>query len=56
MADLIKEDTGESTELVQGNRGELTIWVDGRKVAGKDALGFPAEQDVVDRVRAALGA
>lgn len=54
MADLIEKDTGESSELVQGNRGELTIWVDGSKVIGKDSEGFPAEPDVVNAVRRAL--
>ena len=54
MADLIEKDTGESSDVTPGNRGELTIWVDGQKVAEKDNSGFPAEDDVVVAVRRAL--
>ena len=54
MADLIEKDTNESSDVTPGNRGELTIWVDGKKVAEKDHRGFPAEDDVVAAVRLAL--
>ncbi|MCP4810720.1 MAG: hypothetical protein GY913_10550 [Proteobacteria bacterium] len=49
------EKTGERTELVPGARGEFTIWVDGRKVAGKGPDGFPSSEQVLDVVTAALG-
>jgi hypothetical protein len=50
---LIKQQLQLDTELVEGARGEFTVWVDGRKVAEKDANGFPADTDIVNAVRAA---
>jgi hypothetical protein len=41
-------------DLVVGNTGEFTVWVDGRRVADKAGGEFPAESAVVDAVRAAL--
>lgn len=55
MAALIKEQLHLETEIVEGNRGEFTVWVDDRKVAEKDANGFPEDQDAVDAVRKAMG-
>lgn len=49
------EKTGQDTELEVGNRGELTIWVDGTKVAGKGPDGFPSSEQVVQAVTTALG-
>jgi hypothetical protein len=40
--------------LVEGKRGEYTVWVDDTLVAKKDLKGFPSEQDVVAAVRLAL--
>lgn len=42
--------------MVEGHRGEFSVWVGDRKVAQKDENGFPKEQAVVDAVRAALDA
>jgi hypothetical protein len=50
---LIKEHLQLKTELVEGARGEFTVWVDDRKVAEKDQNGFPAEMDIVNAVRSA---
>ena len=37
--------------------GEFTVWVDGEKVAQKSLLlGFPKEDDLVQKVKAQLGA
>ncbi len=50
---MIKERLKLETELVEGARGEFTVWVGDRKVAEKDANGFPAETVIVEAVRAA---
>ena len=55
MAAVLEENLGEKAELVEGNRGEFTVWVGEERVAGKDAMGFPSEQDVLAAVRKALG-
>lgn len=55
MAALIKKDTGLEPELVEGDRGEFTVWVGEKRVAEKDPLGFPSEKNVVAAVQQALG-
>lgn len=40
--------------LVEGKRGEYTVWVGEMLVAKKDWKGFPAEQDVLAAVQKAL--
>ena len=42
-------------ELVEGGRGEFTVWVGDECVAKKDWLGFPSEETVVAAVRTAVG-
>lgn len=54
MAALIKQDSGLDAELVPGDRGEFTVWVGDRKVAGKSRSGFPADGDLIRAVNAAL--
>ena len=54
MAALIKQDTGIDAEIIQGGRGEFTVWVDDATVAKKDAGGFPTDDQIVTAVRAAL--
>ena len=54
MAALIKQDAGVDSDLEPGGRGELSIWVDGKKVAEKTFRGFPADADVLQSVRKAL--
>lgn len=54
MAAAIKKDTGIDPELVEGSRGEFTVWVGGEVVARKDANGFPTEDDALAAVRQAL--
>ena len=53
MAALIEEATGIAPEVVEGSRGEFTVWVGGEVVARKDARGFPADGDIVAAVKAA---
>lgn len=55
MAAIIEGNHGERAELVEGNRGEFTVWVGEERVAGKDAMGFPTEPDVLAAVGKALG-
>jgi hypothetical protein len=38
-------------ELVEGNRGEFTVWVGGKLVAEKGPGGFPSDEEVVAAVR-----
>jgi hypothetical protein len=55
VAALLKEQVGADAELVEGHRGEFTVWVGEVRVAAKDATGYPSEQDVLAAVRKALG-
>jgi hypothetical protein len=52
VAALIKEKTGLESDLVVGARGEFTVWLDGQRVAQKDANGFPADDEVLAAVQA----
>ena len=54
MAAQLRADLGVSAEIVEGRRGEFTVWVGDRKVAEKTLSGFPADRDIVDAVRQAL--
>jgi hypothetical protein len=57
VAALIKDAVGADTELVEGGRGEFTVWVGNEVVAKKDPLvGFPTDEDAVAAVRRALNA
>ena len=55
MAALIEEQTHVSATIVEGNRGEFSVWVDGRCVAKKDAtIGFPTDDEILRVVSEAL--
>jgi hypothetical protein len=54
VAALIKQQTGTEAELVEGGRGEFTVWVDEETVAKKDANGFPDDLEAVAAVQRAL--
>jgi hypothetical protein len=54
VAALITHAVGVDAELVEGNRGEFTVWVGPKQVAGKGASGFPTDEDCVAAVRNAL--
>ena len=54
MAALIKQDAGVESDLEPGGRGELSVWVDGKKVVEKTFRGFPGDTDVLTSVNAAL--
>jgi hypothetical protein len=40
--------------LEEGDRGEFSVWLDGRRVARRWWRWFPGEGTIVRRVRAAL--
>ena len=53
MAALIKKEIGVDPELVEGNRGEFTVWVEDELVAQKGSHGFPSDKEVLTAVRQA---
>jgi hypothetical protein len=55
VAAVIKDATGVDSELIEGGRGEFTVWVGEQQVAQKDAHGFPSEGDVLAAVRREMG-
>jgi hypothetical protein len=54
VAALIADETSVTPELVEGRRGEFTIWVGDREVAAKSLKGFPADAKVLAAVKSAL--
>ena len=54
MAALIKKEVGVDPEIVEGERGEFTVWVGDDEVARKGLFGFPSEKDVLAAVQQAL--
>ena len=54
MAELLKKELNVETNLIEGDRGEFTVWVDERVVAKKGWLGFPDDEKVLEAVRNAL--
>lgn len=51
MAAVLEQETGIEPELIEGRRGEFTVWADDELVAQKDAGGFPSEDDVLAALR-----
>jgi hypothetical protein len=54
VAALIEESTGIKSDVVEGSRGEYTVWVGEKKVAQKTADGFPTDQDTLAAVQGEL--
>lgn len=54
MAELLKRELGVETKLVEGGRGEFTVWVGDEVVARKGWFGFPEDEKVLAAVREAL--
>lgn len=46
---------GLDPELVEGDRGEFTVWVGEKVVARKDSGVFPEDNDVLTAVQQAVG-
>ena len=53
MAAELKKATGTDAQLVVGNPGEFTVWLDERKIAEKIGGRFPDPGEVIAAVRAA---
>jgi predicted Rdx family selenoprotein len=54
VAAAIKADLQLEAEIIEGSRGEFTVWVGDTCVAKKDERGFPDERETVAAVRDAL--
>ena len=54
MAADLKRGLGVDATLIEGDRGEFTVWVDQKRVAGKNGDEFPDGEEVVAAVRAAM--
>jgi hypothetical protein len=54
VAELIKRELGVQPELVEGDRGEFSVWVGNQAVAKKGWLRFPSDQKVLTAVRQAI--
>src|SRR5205809_944984 len=54
VAALIKKELGADVETTGADPGEFTVWVGDKIVARKSWLRFPADQRVLEAVRAAL--
>ena len=56
VAEILQDEFKLDVDLVEGNRGEFTVWVDGNNVAKKIGDDFPPEEEVVTAVRKAIAA
>jgi len=54
VAGLIKQEMGVEVALQRGWLGELSVWVDGRKVARKGWLSTPDDEFFVSAIRRGL--
>jgi hypothetical protein len=54
VAALIKDELGIDSELLEGGRGEFTVWVGDHVVAKKDTLGFPSDEEALAAVKEAV--
>ncbi len=52
MAAQLKQQLGLESDLVVGNPGEFTVWLDGAKVSEKVAGQFPEPPEVIAAIRA----
>jgi hypothetical protein len=53
VADALQKEPGVEVELVDGNRGEFTVLVEGRVVSKKGLIFKPSIEEVVKAVREA---
>jgi hypothetical protein len=51
VAAELKKELGLDSELVVGNSGEFTVWLDGKMVAEKKLGRFPEPAEVVAAIR-----
>ena len=50
----MKRELNVETKLIEGGRGEFTVWVGDEVVAKKGWFGFPEDEKVLAAVREAL--
>jgi hypothetical protein len=55
VAELLKRELGIEPELIEGDRGEFTVWVGERVVAKKWWVRFPPDRRVLSAVRSRAG-
>jgi hypothetical protein len=55
VAELIETETRIKPEIVEGGRGEFTVWIGEKRIAQKGINGFPTDQEVLTAVRRELG-
>jgi len=51
LAATLRREPGAEVEVVNGNKGELTVSVDGREVARKDGDKMPSADEVLAAMR-----
>lgn len=51
---MLKRELGIDAEVIEGDRGEFTVWVEKNLVAKKGFFGFPSDQKVLAAVQKAL--
>jgi hypothetical protein len=56
VAAELKKKLGVGSSLIEGDRGEFTVWVGPTKVADKKNGEFPTPEEVVSAVQARLPA
>lgn len=54
MAELVRNELGQEAEVVRGRLGELTVWVDGRRVFRKGWFSSPPDSSFLSAVREAV--
>jgi hypothetical protein len=54
VADQLRSDTGIQVELVKGGFGELSAYIDDRKVIDTNRLWYPTPGKVVKKIKALL--
>lgn len=54
MAAALKHAFGLEVTLTSGDRGEFTVWLDGKKIADKGRGEFPTEAQVVEAARSVI--
>jgi hypothetical protein len=55
VAAAIKSKLGLETELIEGGRGEFTVWLDDKMVTKKGWLKFPSEEKIIAELENAFG-
>ena len=54
MAAKLRKEDGLEVETVRGGLGELSVWIDDRKLVNTNRFWYPSSSSVVKKVRAAL--